>query len=209
VLGQCTPSPEACRHTPAPSRAAPRRGFVPQAPTVQACVSGGARYKLASEVERVPAANRRPTTRTRRKYIAARANLPLYRQSRIYLLCPAEHLTSCTFPAAAASRRSPWRTATSTWPAQIFRDRTRPHPACFARCPKLERLEKQINSPVRDTRARATCSSLFPVPKLPHGVSSRGMSGATHVRWDTGGAEGTTEHFHQIRAFSTKLEHAF
>jgi hypothetical protein len=35
---------------------------------------------------------------------------------------------------AAASRRWPWRTATGTWPKQIFRDRTRPLQACFSRC---------------------------------------------------------------------------
>jgi hypothetical protein len=34
----------------------------------------------------------------------------------------------------------PWGIARSTWPKQILRDRTRPHPACFVRCPKLGRL---------------------------------------------------------------------
>jgi hypothetical protein len=106
----------------------------------------------------------RPTTRARRRYIAARANSPLYRYSRIYLLYPAAILTSCYFSAAAASRRWSWRNAASTWPKQIYRDRTCPHPACFVRCPKLERLETQLNFSVRDTRARATCISLLPVP---------------------------------------------
>jgi hypothetical protein len=44
--GQCTPSPQACRHPSAPGRAArdPRRGPAPQAQaaTVQTCVSGDA-----------------------------------------------------------------------------------------------------------------------------------------------------------------------
>jgi hypothetical protein len=77
-LGQYEPSPQACRHTPAPGRAAggPRRFclpqaptaqtrpvFFPQAPTVQTCVSAGA-----------PAAKLRPTTRSRRRSIAARAS---------------------------------------------------------------------------------------------------------------------------------------
>jgi hypothetical protein len=58
-----------------PGRAAggPRRGLVPQAPTVQTWVSGGA-----------PAEMLWPATRTRRRYIAFRANLPLYQESRIY-----------------------------------------------------------------------------------------------------------------------------
>jgi hypothetical protein len=46
---------------------------------------------------------------------------------------PAAHLPRRSSPVATASRRWPWRTATGTWPKQIFRDRTRPHPACFAR----------------------------------------------------------------------------
>ena len=36
---------------------------------------------------------------------------------------------------ATASRRWPWRAATSTCPKQMFRDRTRSHLAYFARCP--------------------------------------------------------------------------
>ena len=46
----------------------PRRGCVPQAPTVQTCISAGA-----------PAAKLRPSTQTRRRYVAATINLPLYR----------------------------------------------------------------------------------------------------------------------------------
>jgi hypothetical protein len=84
-------------------------------------------------------------------------------QSRIYVLCPAVHLPCSSTPVATASRRWHWRTATGTWPKQIFLDRTRPHPACFKRCPKFERLEKQLNFPVRDARARTTYYSLFPV----------------------------------------------
>jgi hypothetical protein len=92
VLGQCAPSPQVCRHTPAQSRAAggPRRDYVPQAQTVQTCVSAGA-----------PAAKLRPTNCQR--YITARANLQLYRQSRIYLLCPAVQLPSCSSPVATAA----------------------------------------------------------------------------------------------------------
>ena len=51
------PTRQACRHTHFLGSAAggPRRGLLPQAPTVQICVSGGA-----------PAAMPSPTTRTRR-----------------------------------------------------------------------------------------------------------------------------------------------
>jgi hypothetical protein len=44
----------------------PRRGFVPQAQTVQTCISAGA-----------PIAKLRPSTQTRRRYLAAKINLPL------------------------------------------------------------------------------------------------------------------------------------
>jgi hypothetical protein len=42
---------------------------------------------------------RRPATRTHRRYFAARVNLTLFRQSRKYLLCSAAHLPSCSSPA--------------------------------------------------------------------------------------------------------------
>jgi hypothetical protein len=45
-----------------------RRGFVPQAPTVKTCISA-----------RAPAAKLRPSTQTRRRYVAANINLPLHR----------------------------------------------------------------------------------------------------------------------------------
>jgi hypothetical protein len=53
----------------APGRTAvgTRRVFLPQAPAVQTCVSAGA-----------PTAALRPSTQTRRRYVAARINLPLY-----------------------------------------------------------------------------------------------------------------------------------
>jgi hypothetical protein len=70
----------------------PRRGLVPQAPTVQICVCVGA-----------PAAMLSPT-RTRRRDIAARANLPLHRESRIYELRPVVHLPSRSLSVATASR---------------------------------------------------------------------------------------------------------
>jgi hypothetical protein len=63
---------------------------------------------------------------------------------------PAVHLPSGSFPAATASRRClPWRTAMSTWPKQIFRDRTRPNPARFAQRSQLERLEGKTTSVFR------------------------------------------------------------
>ena len=59
--------------------------------TAKACVSAAVKLRL--------------TTRTRRRFIAARANLPLCRYSWYYLLCPAARLPSCSSPAATASRR--------------------------------------------------------------------------------------------------------
>jgi hypothetical protein len=67
---------------------------MPQAPTAQTCVSAGA-----------PAEKLRPSTKTCRRYVAARINLPLYKQSRVYLLFLAAHLPSCSSPVATASRR--------------------------------------------------------------------------------------------------------
>jgi hypothetical protein len=74
----------------------PRRGFVPQAPAVQTCISAGA-----------PAEKLRPSTQTRRRYVAAKINLLLFRYSQIYLLCPAANLPNCSSPVATASRRWP------------------------------------------------------------------------------------------------------
>jgi hypothetical protein len=105
------------------------------APAVQTCVSGGAPSKMLLS-----------TTRTRRRYIAARANLPLTDKAG-YTYSARCKTDEFSFPASAAPRHWHSRTATSTWPKQIFRDRTRSHPACFVRCPKLERSKKQLNFP--------------------------------------------------------------
>ena len=145
---------------PRQGRRRPARGRVPQAPTKHTCVSG-----------RAPAAKLRPTTQTRRRYIAARANLPLHRQSRIYLLCPAVQLPCRSSTVAAASRRWLRRTTTSTWPKQILRYRTRPHKACSAGPLKPERSEwhSHLNSP---SGMHVRAPPAFPVSraKLPHGV---------------------------------------
>jgi hypothetical protein len=133
----------------------PRRGPLRQAPTVKTWVSGGA-----------PATRPRPSAQTRRRYVAARANLLLYRETRIFLLYPAVHLPRFSLRVATASRRWPWRAATSTWPKHIFRDRTRPHLACFAPRSKLKSRkvgERTQLSRSENTRARHL-HFLVPVP---------------------------------------------
>jgi hypothetical protein len=129
-----------------PSSAAegPRRGVVPQAPTVQICVSGGA---------------------------------PLHRESRMYEPCPAVHLPSRSLSVAAASLRWPWRAATSTWPKFFFRDRTRSHLACFARCPPKAQSSRGRRSNSTFSFGKDTCTppafQLYQCSRdnLPHGVS--------------------------------------
>jgi hypothetical protein len=119
---------------------------------IQTCVSAGA-----------PAAKLRPWTKTRRRYVATRINLPLYRQSRIYLLFLAAHLPSCSSPVEAASRRWPRRTATSKWPKQILQHPPTPSSAhCMAPKAREVRVVKSLYFPVRDARARATSISCFP-----------------------------------------------
>ena len=61
------PKRAATKTIPGRAVVGPRRGFVPHAPTVQTCVSAGA-----------PAAALRPPAQTRRRYVTARINLPLY-----------------------------------------------------------------------------------------------------------------------------------
>jgi hypothetical protein len=80
--------PRQGRRRPAPRFCAACAGGVT---TAKACVSAAVKLRL--------------TTRTRRRFIAARANLPLCRYSWYYLLCPAARLPSCSSPAATASRR--------------------------------------------------------------------------------------------------------
>jgi hypothetical protein len=77
-------------------------------------------YSFPMHISRVLLLLLRLMTRTSRRYVAARANLPLHRYSQIYLLFPNAHLPSSSSPVAAASGRWPWRTATSTWPQHIF-----------------------------------------------------------------------------------------
>ena len=84
------------------------------------------------------------------------------------------HLPSRSLPVATASRRWPcfltasrrwpWRAATSTRPKRMFRDRTRPHLACFARCPpKVQSSRGRRNNLTFSfgKHARTTCISLF------------------------------------------------
>ena len=66
-----------------------------------------------------------------------------------------------------ASRRWPWRAATSAWPKRFFRDRTRQHLACFARCPPKVQSSRGRRKNLTFSfgkHARTTCISLFPGP---------------------------------------------
>jgi hypothetical protein len=126
---------------------------MPQAPTAQTCVSAGAHAEKL-----------RPSTKTCRRYVAARINLPLYKQSRIYLPFLAAHLPSCSSPVATASRR--WCLALANCNEHVAKEK-RPHPLTpselyTAPISREVRAVKSLCFPVRDTRARATGISCFP-----------------------------------------------
>ena len=115
----------------------PRRGFVPQAPAVKICVSGGA-----------PAATLRPSTPTRREN----------QLSTVQIKLDIFNLPQCK----TVSRCWPWRTATSTWPKQTLPHPPTPSVLCTANKAREVRVVKSLHFPVRDTHERATGISWLP-----------------------------------------------
>ena len=118
----------------------PRRGLVPQAPTVQICVSGGA--------------PRKPDILTPPCFISAES---------FSSCCDSVAALALFFNSVAALALASCNE--STWPKRIFRDRTRPHLACFARFqPKVQSSRGLRNNLTFSfgKHARTTCISLFP-----------------------------------------------
>ena len=164
-LGQYEPSPQACRHTPAPGRAAggPRRFclpqaptaqtrpvFFPQAPTVQTCVSAGA-----------PAAKLRPTTRSRRRSIAARAStIPtkpdIFTQSRC--ISAVSFFSCCDSVAALALANCNEHVAE----ANISRSHP-PTPSVLCTVPKAR--EVKLIEPLNFSARLATAARRWPVAR--------------------------------------------
>jgi hypothetical protein len=88
--GQCAPSPHACRHTSPPSRA-PHRYLVPQP-------------QAAEQPFKPPAPPRRHCQRPQLVKGKSPKGSRVTVQIEQYFLCSAEQLTSCSSPAATASR---------------------------------------------------------------------------------------------------------
>ena len=86
--------------------------------------------------------------------------------------CQRLELVEGTSPQGTSSRHWPWRTVTSTWPKQEFRDRTRQHLTRFVRFPKHGMLEWQ-NHLTFWFGIHARAPPEFPASraKFPHGVS--------------------------------------
>ena len=86
--------------------------------------------------------------------------------ARSFLHFPSSALFfSRVLPTSKLPFRESSRAATSTWPKRIFRDRTRQHLACFARCPpKVQSSRGRRNNLTFSfgKHARTTCISLFP-----------------------------------------------
>jgi hypothetical protein len=144
VLGQCAPSPRAGamraiapgmpphifpqqgHRRPTPRVRAAGASGTKQAPTVQTCVSAGA-----------PAAKLRPSTKYRRRYVAAKINCHstdkagyihsslLYIYRVVFILLRQRCGAGLSKQQRARGRRKYYR--------------NRPHPGCFARRPKIER----------------------------------------------------------------------
>jgi hypothetical protein len=129
---------------------------VPQAPTVKICVSGGAPEAMLS-----------PTTRTGLLSFAPRKP-DILTPSRF---TSAESFSSCCDSVAALAlffdsvAALALASCNEQWSKRMFRDRTRPHLACFARCPPKVQSSRGLRNNLTFSfgkHARTTCISLFP-----------------------------------------------